>query len=110
MKNYVMGLFAVVLAIGFTAFTNMPTKKRTTYYYTFNGTQSIDGRKVKTDYTNPSQSQPSCPTGTNWECTVQIKNITGTPPSDISSFNVTFDSNGFPNGGTDSQSNVKKSN
>ena len=33
MKKYLLGLLAVVLIIGFTAFSNKPIKKQTTYYW-----------------------------------------------------------------------------
>jgi len=111
MKKYLFGLFAIAFAIGFSAFTKPSAhitkgKKFTTgqYWYTFSGAQTVSDRQVKTNYTSPVSSEPTCSGITN-ECAAKVTvtlDIHNNPPANISSTNVTFDATtGFPNGGSD---------
>lgn len=104
----ILAVIVGVAASAFTAKSNNTNKSTGNYWYTFNGTQTVAGRQDKTQYVNPSTTEPSC-SGLNNECSVEVKGITGTPPSDISSLDITFDSGtGMPDGGNNFQFNAQK--
>lgn len=112
MKKYVLGLFAIVLAVGFSAYTNMPHKKSskfTDYYYAFNGNQDATDRADYTKYINPTTSAPGalCPTGSAQQCYLKVS-ITGEAPTNPDFSGWTFDGNGFPATGTGFVQNIKK--
>lgn len=107
-KFYAAGLALVLAVCG--AFTTVKEHKAndTSYWYTFNGTQTISGRQDKTQYINPTTAEPSC-LGSSNECAVEVQGITGTPPSDISSLDITFSpTTGMPSGGVNFQLNAQK--
>jgi hypothetical protein len=60
MKKYLLGIFAVVMAIGFSAFTNVKEKTVDHYY--------LDGATWKTV---PS-SITVCPSGSSTQCELEI--------------------------------------
>lgn len=104
MKNYLFGIIAIVLAIGFSAF-KMPVKgkKFTNTIYRYDGTQSEVERKKAANYTKVASI--SC-SGTDNECAVTLNADFGTHPDFT---NVSFAmTTGFPNGGTAWVSNSQK--
>jgi len=82
MKKYLLGLFAVVLAIGFSAFTKVnvnkvdPNAKFTTYYFQFTGTLGTqeDDETKWTEITSIPYSTLSCP-GTFKGCKLKTTSI-----------------------------------
>ena len=100
MKKYLLGTLAILLALGFSAF-----KKYDSFIYLYSGAQTAAARQIATNYTEVTSQ--TCSGGAN-ECTVTLNVDNGTNP-DFSSGKVTFDANGFPNGGTTFVSNAKRS-
>lgn len=104
MKKNILGLSAIALAIGFSAF-NLPSSSKlvnTIYQYTGPQPQSISSRQSASNYTKVSSI--TCPNGED-ECAVTLTDDFGTQPNFT---NVTFDASGFPNGGSAFVSNGKK--
>lgn len=121
MKKYRLSIAALVLAIGITAFTGPKPVKTLVNgkwvqmkWYVFTGVQNATDRADATKYTTPTDNQPSCPSGTDLECTVRVNVPDGTPPANPNFTDVTFDIDGFPIGnsgtGTNFVSNAKKRN
>lgn len=104
MKKLRTGLAAaaVILAGSLSAFSILPVNKdsNTTYVYT-SSDQTIQAREDPANYLKGTQL---C-SGSGDECRVILNQDFGTHP-DFS--NVTFDSNGFPNGGTAFVSNEQQ--
>ena len=91
MKKYLLGVFAIVLAVGFTAFT----AKKDVTLYRYDGLQSENERKIATNYTKMT-SNIFC-LGAGNECAVVMSFDNGDHPDFT---NVTFqDGTGFPKGG-----------
>lgn len=67
MKRYLMGIAALVLAIGFTAFTNRPMANVT---LTFTGSPS-DQSQVENENLW-QEGTTSCPSGNNKSCTMEV--------------------------------------
>jgi len=113
MKKYVIGIFALALALGFTAFTHIPKSPKPTvtdYYYQFSGMQTQLDRKTSTKYINPTTTAPNgitCPSGSVNQCYLHVQ-LTGTAPTNPNFSGWTFDANGFPLTGTGFSSNIKK--
>ncbi len=104
-------ILAVIVGVAASAFTVVKSNshvKAGTYWYSFTGTQTVQGRQDKTQYTTPTTTEPQDCIGFGNECAVQVNGITGVPPQDISSLNITFDSNGMPDGGTNFETNAQK--
>ncbi|TAN15977.1 MAG: hypothetical protein EPN37_08780 [Chitinophagaceae bacterium] len=112
-NKLMLPILAVIVGVAASAFTVVKnnsnnTRVAGTYWYTFTGSQTVSGRMDKTQYTSPSTTEPGCPQGLN-ECAVEVKNVTGTPPSDISSLSITFNSStGMPDGGNNFETNAQK--
>lgn len=118
MKRYLLGMLAIIVAIGFSAFTK-PTAHitkvgkftRADYWYVYVGDQiDISQREVNTNYTTPTLTEPTCGTGAN-ECAVKVTvTLVGVnPPASPDFTNVTFDATSdMPNGGSDFKKNDVK--
>lgn len=76
MKKYLLGLFAIALAIGFSAFTTNTTKtdndKAVVDYY-FN---SLDISEARVASSYQTWSSQSCPSGTALPCRIQFNTNT----------------------------------
>jgi hypothetical protein len=75
MKKHFLAIFAIVLAVGFTAFTTVDSVDRTVYYY-FQFTPQLNGEtdyELNTNwiYRGTSSSTP-CSAGSNYVCLVKI--------------------------------------
>ena len=110
MKKYLLGTFAIALAVGFSAFTKPEARihkgaKFTTQdtWYSYVGTQNSTERQKAANYTGPTTTQPTCSTGTINECTVKstVTLVGGVPPANPDFTNATFDgTTGMPNIGS----------
>ena len=100
MKKYLLGASAIVLAVGFSAFT---VKKDVTLYR-YDGLQSENERKIATNYTK-SDSDIFC-LGSGNECAVLMSSDNGDHPDFT---NVTFQpGTGFPKSGGALLFNLRK--
>lgn len=73
MKKYLLGLFAVVLAIGFSAFTkSQPVEKKfATFYLQYNGSIGT-AEKVISNYTQVSGTLSTCNLAQNRLCWIVV--------------------------------------
>ena len=100
MKKYLLGVFAIALAVGFSAFK---VKKDVTLYR-YNGLQTENERKIATNYTK-SESDIIC-LGSGNECAVLMSFDSGDHPDFT---NVTFQpGTGFPKAGGAFLFNLRK--
>jgi hypothetical protein len=111
MKKYILGSLAIILALGFSAFTKPNAnitkgKKFTTgiFWYVYGGAQNSTDRQNATNYTTPTASQPPCGTPASNECTVQATvtlDINNNPPANPNFAGASFNSTtGMPIPGT----------
>jgi hypothetical protein len=70
MKKYLAASFALVLAIGFTAFTAPKNLKFTDHYYTYNGTGDQFQESSYISITVLQYNASSCTTGVNTICVI----------------------------------------
>lgn len=74
MKKYLLGLFALVLAVGFTAFTakKVSAKRTAVDWVLKSGVDATDGdaRIVPSNYERPSGGSLTCTSGSNVECKI----------------------------------------
>jgi hypothetical protein len=101
MTNYLSTGTAILLALGLSAYSsyhNVPKKVTTSYFYLYWGQQDIPDREILAHYvlSNSPTMDPIC-MGSN-ECAVEMAFRTGMEPSTLVGQNLTFDSDGFPNG------------
>jgi len=119
MKKYLLASLAIILAVGFSAFTKPSahiTKGKTfdtgIYWYVYSGSQDKTDRENPANYNTPTIGKPAC-TGTINECAVQVTvtlDSNGNPPANPDFTNVTFNgTTGFPSGGTAFDANATKS-
>lgn len=112
-SKLMLPILAVIVGVAASAFTtvnaNHSNTRAGTYWYTYTGpTQSVSDRSNPANYTNPSTSEPQC-VGKSNECAVEVRNVSGTPPADISSLSITFDgTTGMPDGGSNFGLNAQK--
>ena len=100
MKKYLLGVSALALAVGFTAFT----VKKEPSLYRYDGSQSENERKIATNYTK-SDDNIIC-FGSGNECAVLMSTDNGDHPDFT---NVTFQpGTGFPKSGGALLFNLRK--
>jgi len=93
MKRNLLALGAIVLAVSLSAFKTFDDAGN---FYQYTGAQNATARKVAANYMLVPDD-PGC-SGTDLECAMYLNQTTTTPV--FSGGNVTFDVNGYPNGGS----------
>jgi hypothetical protein len=101
-SKLMLPILAAIIGVAASAFTVKPLTKASNTVYVYNSTdQSIQARETASNYIKGSED---C-SGSGDECSVTLNQDFGTNPNFT---NVTFDSQGFPDGGSAFLSNAQQ--